>query len=165
VLPRAKSADCPLVLAGMNASVTKNRLAAASLVVALPAAFLAYLLVMAFLQKPGFNEMKGFFQIISIVTLATLAFVVAMPFGIVIRGKSSDAPLKKTADEPPEPVEDTPADDKDGFDIEPFPEKGAAPDDEVESFDDADDAFTEGDDDEVDFDDDFDDFDDKKKRK
>lgn len=81
-------------LTGMMTSVTKYSLSAASLVAAVPAAFLAYVLVMAFLQKPGFDKMPGFFQIISGLALTLVTLMVLMPVGILIFGKKSDKPAE-----------------------------------------------------------------------
>ena len=41
--------------------MTKYSLSAVSLVAALPAGFLAYLLVMAIMKDPGFDNLDGFF--------------------------------------------------------------------------------------------------------
>ncbi len=71
-------------------SVTKYRLSAASIVTAIPAGFLAYVLVMAFLEKPGFDKMAGFFQIISGLTLTLVTLMVLMPVGILIFGKKPE---------------------------------------------------------------------------
>lgn len=160
----------------MISSVSKYRLSAASLVTALPAAYLAYILVMAFLQKPGFNEMKGFFQIISGLTLLMVTLVVLMPVGILIFGQKSDATPKKKA----EPKEKTDKDDGEDLSVDDQTEskskaKPASKDDgediSVDEDDDLfeDEGFAEDDADDLaddDFaDDDFDDFDDKPKKR
>lgn len=154
----------------MNSSVTKYRLSAASLVTALPAAYLAYLLVMAFLQKPGFNEMKGFFQIISGLTLLMVTLVVLMPLGILVFGRKPDAAPKEKAKEDEKKAE---KDDGEDLSVEDQPEvkskaKAKAKDDEEDiSVDEGEDLFEDDDfaeeaaaDDDF-ADDDFADFDEK----
>jgi hypothetical protein len=92
-------------LAGMSSSVTKYRLSAASLVTAIPAAYLAYVLVMTFLQEPGFNNLSGFFQIISGGTLALVTLMVLMPVGILIFGtKPEKAPKAEKKSEEPDDI-------------------------------------------------------------
>lgn len=132
-------------------SVSKYRLSAASLVTAIPAGYLAYLLVMAFLQKPGFDKMPGFFQIISGLALTMVTLMVLMPVGILIFGAK------------PDKVEKTPKDDKDadaGEDLAVDEDEPSFEDDGEDADDAAEEMF--GDDEEGDdFDDDgFDDFDD-----
>ncbi len=131
--------------------MTKYSLSAASLVTAIPAAYLAYLLVMTFLQEPGFNNLTGFFQIIAGLTLTLVTLMVLMPAGILIFGKKPE----KSA----EPK--TPADEGEDLATEEEDDFGASQDD-LEVTDEADDMFedegAEFEDDE--FGDDFDDFDD-----
>ena len=123
--------------------MSKYSLSAASLVAAIPAGFLAYVLVMAFLQKPGFNEMAGFFQIISGLTLALVTLTVLMPLGILIFGKKPEkAEKKETAQEADEDKSETAAaadeeedfanEEEAGFDDEDFAD---------DEFDDEDDEF------------------------
>jgi hypothetical protein len=122
--------------------VSKYSLSAASLVAAIPAGFLAYVLVMAFLQKPGFDKMHGFFQIISGLTLAMVTLMVLMPVGILIFGKKPEKAEKKEKskeadeDKPEEKAqaadeeEDLAADEEDEF-----------ADEECDDFEDEDDEF------------------------
>ncbi len=148
----------------MSFSVSKYSLSAASLVTALPAAFLAYILVMAFLQKPGFNEMKGFFQIISGLTLLMVTLIVLMPVGILIFGKKPNAVPKEDTKKKAEEGEE--------LAVNETAEPKAKPKDDEEDIavDDGEDVFEddefadEGFEDEGFDDDDFDDFDDKKRK-
>ncbi|WP_166828814.1 hypothetical protein [Thalassoroseus pseudoceratinae] len=57
---------------------------AVSLVAAIPAGFLAYLLVMAILQDPGFDKLAGFLQIVVVLSLLAGACVALMPIGILL---------------------------------------------------------------------------------
>ena len=148
----------------MSFSVSKYSLSAASLVTALPAAFLAYILVMAFLQKPGFNEMKGFFQIISGLTLLMVTLIVLMPVGILIFGKKSNAAPKEDAKKKADDGEDLAVDET----AEPKAkskddEEDIAVDEDEDVFED-DEFADEGFEDEGFDDEDFDDFDDKKRK-
>ena len=88
--------------------MTKYSLSAASLVTAIPAAYLAYLLVMTFLQKPGFENLAGPFQIIAGLTLTLVTLMVLMPVGILIFGKKPEkaAEPETPADEGEEDGED-----------------------------------------------------------
>jgi len=70
--------------------VSKYSLSAASLITAIPAGYLAYVLVMIYLQDPGFNNLAGFFQIITGLTLTLVTLMVLMPVGILIFGKKSE---------------------------------------------------------------------------
>jgi hypothetical protein len=91
--------------------VTKYSLSAASLVLAIPAGFLAYLLVMTFLNKPGFTELAGFFQIIAGLTLAMVTLMVLMPLGILIFGQKPEK--KEKPKEETDDGEDLAADEED----------------------------------------------------
>ncbi|MCA9069041.1 MAG: hypothetical protein KDA84_08970 [Planctomycetaceae bacterium] len=81
----------------MTDSVYKKSLSAASLVVAIPGAFLGYLLVMAFLQTPGFDNMAGFFKIISGLSLSLATLMVLMPLVILIFGPKAE-PIDEASD-------------------------------------------------------------------
>lgn len=114
--------------------MTKYSLSAASLVAAIPAGYLAYLLVMTFLNKPGFNELAGFFQIIAGLSLTLVTLMVLMPFGILIFGKSPEKvekPKKEEADD----GEDLASDDEEEMGFEDEGEDiGVADEDEEEMF-------------------------------
>lgn len=124
--------------------VTKYSLSAASLVLAIPAGYLAYLLVMTFLDKPGFNELAGFFQIIAGLTLTVVTLMVLMPFGILIFGQKPEK--KEKPKDKADDGEDLATDEEDdGEDL-------AADDEGEEMFADDDEGFED--------DDSFDDFED-----
>lgn len=94
-LQRNILANVPYVLFGMRVSVHKLRLSAASLIVAIPGAFLVYLLAYeAFMQEPGFTNLSGFFQIISGLALAMVTLMVLMPAIILIFGPKDDSDEK-----------------------------------------------------------------------
>jgi hypothetical protein len=64
--------------------VSKNSLALLSLVGAIPAAFLLYLLIMSFLSDPGFDNIYGMMKYFAIAALLASAAVVLMPAGILV---------------------------------------------------------------------------------
>ncbi len=130
--------------------MSKYSLSLASLVAAIPAGFLAYVLVMAFLQKPGFNEMAGFFQIISGLTLGLVSLAVLLPVGILIFGKKpekTEKPEKKADDEAAaeEEEDDLVAEEEASLEDDDFADDdfgdGDFADDDFEDFDDEDDEF------------------------
>ena len=57
---------------------------AVSLVAAIPAGLLAYLLVMTILQDPGFDKLVGFLQIVVVLSLAAGACIALLPIGILL---------------------------------------------------------------------------------
>ena len=130
--------------------MTKYSLSAASLVAAIPAGFLAYLLVMAFLHQPGWEKMAGFFKIIAGLSLTLVTLMVLMPFGILIFGKSPEKvekPKKEEADDGEELAAD---DDKEEMGFEDEGEDiSVADEDEDEMFadDDEDEGFDDFEDD------------------
>ncbi len=65
-------------------AVSKMSFTAISLVAAIPAGFLAYLMVMTILQDPGFDQLIGFLQIIVGLTLVAGTCVALMPIGILL---------------------------------------------------------------------------------
>ncbi len=143
--------------------MTKYSLSAASLVTAIPAAYLAYLLVMTFLQEPGFNNLTGPFQIIAGLTLTLVTLMVFMPVGILIFGKK---PVK--AAEPEKSADAEGKDDGEDLAVEDEDDFGESKDDlevagEADMFEDEGAEFEDDglDEDLDDFEDDgFDDFDD-----
>lgn len=141
----------------MTVSVYKKSLSAASLIVAIPAGFLGYLLVMAFLQSPGFDNMAGFFKIISGLTLTLLTITVLMPVLVLIFGPKAEAvdnPAdQKSGQKPSDEVGDDAgvADDEFGADDAFAEDEGDAFEDDDDFGDDSfgdDDAFDDFDDDE-----------------
>jgi hypothetical protein len=66
--------------------VNKLSLAATSLVAAVPAALLLFLLIMSLISNPGFENMAGFLRIVAIAAVLTSAAVVLMPAGIMVFG-------------------------------------------------------------------------------
>jgi hypothetical protein len=77
--------------------VGRTQRALTSLVAAIPAMFLCYLLVMAFLNKA--DSLSTGMQIIVGATLAVAAFVALMPFGLFVLGgkkaAAAEAPAKR----------------------------------------------------------------------
>lgn len=148
----------------MRASVYKKSLSAASLVVAIPGAFLGYLLVMAFLESPGFDNMAGFFKIISGLSLALVTLMVLMPVVILIFGPKAEPAEKKDQAEPAEALdeedEDLSVGDEGDFADDQADDVFA--EDDADAFDD--DEFGEDDFGDDDAFDDFDDFDDDKRK-
>jgi hypothetical protein len=64
--------------------VNKLNLSAVSLVAALPAAVLAYLLVMVVVNDPGIDQLATFLQIVVVLSLLAAAMLALMPIGIFL---------------------------------------------------------------------------------
>lgn len=73
--------------------MSKTSLALTSLVAAVPAAFLAYLMVMTFLSRA--EHMTGMMQVLAGMTLLVSAVMMAMPAGILIFGPKAGKAKKK----------------------------------------------------------------------
>lgn len=90
--------------------MNRNTFAAVSLIAAVPGAFMAYLLVMAFVNR--FESMAGMFRIVSGLTLLVSAFLTVLPIGIIVfwpKTEEDEEPATEESDqvqdESPEPSE------------------------------------------------------------
>ena len=64
--------------------MSKTSLTLVSLVGAVPAAFLLYLLIMSFFSDPGFENMAGMLKYFAIAAVLASAAIVLMPAGILV---------------------------------------------------------------------------------
>ena len=144
--------------------MSKTSLTLVSLVGAIPAAFLLYLLIMSFFSAPGFENMAGMLKYFAIAAVLASAALVLMPAGIwVFAGRQSaaedaEAAAEDTAasaavsDSEAEAASDSAAADEDVFGGDEFVEESVEV--EEEAVDEVDeDVFEAGDDE------DFEDFD------
>jgi hypothetical protein len=135
----------------MDRTVSKSNLALTSLVAALPAAFLAYLLVMTLLSGP--EQLGGTLMGLVVAALLCAVVIALMPVGVLVLGPKSGATAPRKAKqkaaeedtfedaEPTEPVDEL-SDDEENvlveettIDEELYVEEGDAEDDFLANFD------------------------------
>jgi hypothetical protein len=75
--------------------VGRTQRALTSLVAAIPAGYLSYLLIMVFLSKA--DTLKTSMQVIAAVTLLAAIFVAAMPFILLVPSRKKNVPASTTA--------------------------------------------------------------------
>jgi hypothetical protein len=150
--------------------VSKTSLTLVSLVGALPAACLLYLLIASFLSNPGFDNMYGMMKYFAIAAVLAAAAIVLMPAGIwVFAGRQaaaeaaeseSTATAAAAADSEAEAADESAALDEDVLGGDEFEEESVEVEEEVVDSGDED-VFEAGD--EEDFEDfDIEGFDDEK---
>lgn len=134
--------------------MSKTNFALVTLVAAIPAAFVAYLLVMAFLSN--FENMSTGLQVIVALTLLCCVVVALLPVAVLVTGSKGERAPAKTAKKEEAPAEAAAATEEADIEEADLEEEAAAPESEedlvaAEAAEEEEDLFAAGEDEEFDY--------------